>query len=607
MIEYLSPSVNWATAVLETKGDIAYINNTKALPAYPDALFHKFDEHADNTPEVVALADRRCADGWRKLTYAELRDKTRRIAQFIIDAGATAERGVAIMAPNSIDHALVAYACLRIGVPYAPVTPAYALLATDFEKLRYVMDLMNPSVLYVDDSAPFAKAIDQAMPADIKVISVENADQCMSLADAIATEVTSAVADLEARVNPDTVAKLLFTSGSTGMPKAVINTQRMMCSNQVMIRETYSFLKEQSPVLVDWLPWNHTAGGNHDVGLSLFNGGTFYIDDGKPVPGAIKATVDNLKDVSPTVYFNVPKGYELLVAAMEEDEALKQSFFARMEVIQYSGAGLSPHVFSSLIRMSQEVRGKAVPIVTGYGATETAPAATGPIGPMKEPGHIGLPVPGLSFKLVPNGSKLELRLKGPSITPGYWSEPEKTAEAFDEEGYYCIKDAVKLVNPDDINDGLIYDGRVAEDFKLNTGTWVSFVNVRNGFIAAAAPIVREVVLTGHNEGYIGALVFLDVEQARKLAPELANLSEAELSASEQVRAHVQAALEAYKAQSTGSSNRIKRCLIMAQPATLESGEMTDKGSVNQRSVLEKRADLVDRIYQPDLAEGVLSV
>jgi feruloyl-CoA synthase len=607
MIEYLNPKMGWASATLEKKGDISYINNTRPLPAYPDALFHKFDEHADLMPGVVALADRRCESGWREVTYAELRDKTRRIAQFIINAGVTVERGVAIMAPNSIDHALVAYACLRIGVPYAPITPAYALLATDYEKLRYVMQLMNPGLLYVDNSEPFSKAIAEAMPSDIKVMALENAVSGMNLADAIATEVTQTVMDMEARVNADTVAKLLFTSGSTGMPKAVINTQRMMCANQVMIRETYEFLKNTPPVLVDWLPWNHTAGGNHDIGLTLFNGGTFHIDDGKPVPAAIKATVDNLKDVSPTVYFNVPKGYELLVAAMEDDEALKQSFFARLEVIQYSGAGLSPHVFDSLIRMSQEVRGKAVPIVTGYGATETAPAATCPIGPMKEPGRIGLPVSGLTFKLVPNGSKLELRLKGPNITPGYWSEPQKTAEAFDEEGFYCIKDAVKLVDDNDVNKGLIYDGRVAEDFKLDTGTWVSFVNVRNGLLAAASPILREVVLTGHNRGYIGALVFLDVEQARKLSPELAQASEAELAYSDPVRNHMQAALVSYKAASTGSSNRVRKCLIMTEPASLESGEMTDKGSVNQRSVLEKRADLVEALYEGNSSPAVLSV
>ena len=608
MAELRHVTMGWPTArVHKNDQGVLYITNNAPIPDYPRALFDKLDEWAEKTPDAPAIADRRAKTGWRVLSYQQLREQSRAIGQFLLNNGLNADHGLAILAPNSIDHALMALGAMRAGIPYAPITPAYALLSTDYAKLTYVLNLMSPAMIYVDDTEPFQKALQASAAADCKISAKQHAEAGLSLDDALGTVPSGAIKTAEAAVNPDTIAKLLFTSGSTGMPKAVINTQRMLCSNQVMIREALAFLKEEPPVVVDWLPWNHTAGGNHNFGLTLYNGGTLYIDEGKPTPDLIEATVRNLSDIAPTLYFNVPKGFELLVAAMEYNEPLRKNFFSQLKLIQYSGAGLSDHVFNRLAEMAVESVGEEIMIITGYGATETAPFATCPTGPMKKPGMIGLPGVGLEFKLVPHDVKTELRLRGPSITPGYWGEPEKTAEAFDDEGFYCIKDAVKLADPDDISKGLMYNGRLAEDFKLSTGTWVNFANLRNGFIAEAAPVVREVVLTGHDLDYISALLFLDVEQARKLDPSLSDASEAELAASVPVRNHIQQALNRFKEKSTGSSNRILRVMVMKEAASLQTGEMTDKGSVNQGSVLSRRADLVEDLYEEPPGPEVIVV
>lgn len=598
-------NMNWATATMhQDENGVIYVNNKQPLPDFPRALFDKLDEWADKTPDSPAIADRRADSGWRVLNYRQLKEQSQAIGQFLLDQGLSPDHGLAIIAPNSIDHALMALGAMRAGIPYAPITPAYALLSTDYVKLSYVLELMSPSMIYVDDTEPFTKAL-KAVEVDCPVVSVQNAAQGFSMADALATPPGESIKAAEAAVTPDTIAKLLFTSGSTGMPKAVINTQRMLCSNQVMIRESMAFIKQEPPILVDWLPWNHTAGGNHNFGLTLYNGGTLYIDEGKPTPALMHQSVKNLCDIAPTLYFNVPKGFELLVAEMEDNQELKQKFFSRLKLIQYSGAGLSPHIFKRLEQMSVETVGEETLIITGYGATETAPFATAPIGPIKKPGLVGLPAVGVEFKLVPHDVKTELRVRGPSITPGYWGEPDKTAEAFDDEGFYCIKDAIKLADPDDISKGLMYNGRLAEDFKLSTGTWVNFANLRVGFISQAAPLVRELVLTGHDLDFIGALLFLDVEQARKLDPSLSNASTQELASSDIIRERIQDAVNRYKEKSTGSSTCIRRVMIMGEEASLETGEMTDKGSVNQRSVLARRADLVKALYEKNPGADVI--
>lgn len=606
MTQFRPVNMNWAKASLrEGDNNTVYLTNSEPLPEYHRALFDQFDVWAEKTPDVTAIAERNSDNGWRRVTYKELKDQSRAIGQYLINKGVSAQNGLAIISPNSIDHALMALGAMRAGIPYAPITPAYALLSTDFKKLSYVLNLMKPSMIYVDDTEPFKQAIQASAPQDCFVTAANHADSGFSLKEALATTPSSEIEQAERNVNADTIAKLLFTSGSTGMPKAVINTQKMLCSNQVMIRESLAFLKDEPPVLVDWLPWNHTAGGNHNFGLCLYNGGTFYIDNGKPTPSFIAKSIHNLNEVSPTVYFNVPKGFELLVAEMEKDEHLKNNFFANLKLIQYSGAGLSAHIFKRLSELAIESVGHEITVITGYGATETAPFATSPIGPMKQTGTIGLPAKGVEFKLVNQGVKTELRLRGPSITPGYWGETEKTKEAFDDEGFYCIKDAVKFVDSDEASKGLRYDGRLAEDFKLSTGTWVNFANLRNGLIAAAAPIIREVVLTGHDADFIGALLFLDVEQARNVDTSLSGLNEAELAKNPLIQNYVQQAMNRFLAQSTGSSTRIKKAIIMEEAASLQTGEMTDKGSVNQGAVLKRRKALVDSVYSDSESSEII--
>lgn len=598
--------IGWPEAdVLEDAAGVQYIKNKLPLAPYPRALFEQFDQWAESHPHKVALADRRTESGWRTRSYAEIRQLSLAIGEFLLANGCTKERGLAILAPNSIDHALLALGAMRAGIPFGPITPAYALMTSNYEKLSYVMSLMDPAMVYVDDLAPFASALDASTPKDCKRLSASGDDGALSLSDALSTQPGVAVEAAAAAVDEDTVVKLLFTSGSTGMPKAVINTQRMMCSNQEMIRAGYAYIQHEPPTLVDWLPWNHTAGGNHNFGLSLYNGGSLYIDEGKPTPQLMEHTVRNLTEVAPTIYFNVPKGYEMLVDAMEDNDRLRKNFFHHLKLIQYAGAGLSDHVLKRLREMAVETVGEEITIVTGYGATETAPFGTIPVSPMKIAGAIGLPAPGLEFKLVPNGGKTELRLRGPSITPGYWAEPEKTAAAFDEEGFYCIQDAVKWLDPEDMSQGLMFDGRLAEDFKLSSGTWVNFGKLRSGLIAACAPIVREVVLTGHDKDFLGALLFLDVEQARRLDASLSELSEASLSEHALILDHVQTAINQLAKQATGSSNRIKRVLIQSEAASLQTGEMTDKGSINQGAVLRRRAHKVEDIYRSAPAERVL--
>ena len=598
--------IGWPRAVLrDGQNGVCYVSNPEPLLPYPRALFDQFDVWAERKPEQVALAERDGTNHWRSISYEQLKAHALAIGEFLLQNGCTPERGLAILAPNSITHALLALGAMRAGIPYASTSPAYALVGRDYGKLKYVLQLMNPAVIYVDNRSDFAEALNAAAPADCTPLSANPEVDELSLVDALGTQPGNAIRSASEAVNPDTVVKLLFTSGSTGMPKAVINTQRMLCSNQEMIRSFYAFFADEPPVLVDWLPWNHTFGGNHNLGLTLYNGGTMYIDAGKPVSDLMSATIRNLGEISPNLYFNVPKGYEYLVAAMENNDALRRNFFHRLKIIQYAGAGLSPHVLRRLDEMACETVGMGITVATGYGATETAPFATTPVRPIRVAGEIGLPAPGLELKLVPSGNKTELRLRGPSITPGYWGEPEKTADAFDDEGFYCIRDAVRWVNPDNIDEGLAFDGRLAEDFKLSSGTWVNFAKLRAGVISAAAPLVREVVLTGHDRDFLGVLLFLDVEQARRFDTALGDFDEVALSGHPLVRQHVQNALENLARASSGSSTRIRRALIMSEPPTLETGEMTDKGSINQRAVLERRADQVACLYNGSANPGII--
>jgi feruloyl-CoA synthase len=550
-------------------------------------------------PDRIFMAERAGGRGWRELSYAELLAASRHIASALLMRGLSTERPVVILSGNAIDHALIAFGALYAGIPFCPVSPAYSLVSRDYGKLAYLMKLLTPGLVFADDAEKFAGALAANVPEDTEIAAAfgKVADRNVTtLADLMATPLHPDLDAIHDAIGPDSIAKFLLTSGSTGNPKAVINTQRMICANQVMIRETMAFLKDEPPVIVDWLPWNHTFGGNHNIGLTLYNGGSMYLDQGKPMPGGIEETVRNLREISPTVYFNVPKGYESLLPYLRDDAALRAKFFSRLHAMFFSGAALAPHIWSGLDELSVSETGARVPMLTGLGATETAPFFMAVNPRTSRSGHVGLPVPGNDAKLVPNNGKLEVRAKGPNVTPGYWRQPDLTKAAFDEEGFYKFGDALKPADPGDLDAGFDFDGRIAEDFKLASGTWVSVGPLRARFIAACAPLVRDVVIAGLNRDEISALVLLDLDGCRLINAELPLDDIAATAADPLVREAFRERFEKFLGASTGSSTRIARAILLDTPLSIDRGEVTDKGSINQRAVLEHRSQLVDALY-----------
>lgn len=593
-------------AEVEWRDGVAYVRSRRPLDPYPRSLIDTLDEWAAMAPKRVLFADRGPDGAWRNLTYAAARDGSRAVAQYLIDLGLSADRPMVILSGNGIEHALLALGAQRAGIPYAPVSPPYSLVAKDFDKLRHIFSLLRPGLVFSAEGGPFARAIEAAAaPGTVLVNARDPLPDAVPFDTLLATRPGPAVDAAHAAIGGDTVAKFLFTSGSTGLPKAVINTHRMIACNQVMIANALAFLRDEPPVMVDWLPWHHTAGGNHNFGIVIYNGGTLYIDDGAPTPTGIGRTVRNLEDVAPTLYFNVPKGYEMLAAHLETNDRLRRNLFSRVKLLQYAGAGLAQHVWDALERLAVREIGRKVMIITGYGSTETAPFAFTTTWPVNRAGEVGLPAPGIEMKLVPDGQKMELRLKGPNVTPGYWRQPDKTAECFDEEGYYRIGDALKFVDSTDIGKGFLFDGRVSEDFKLSTGTWVNFSAVRGALVRAFAPYVRDAVLAGLDRNHIGALLLLDVDAARRIAPDLAEANEAALACDPRLRAIFQKRLDDLAAQSTGSSNLVARAVVLETPPSMDANEITDKGSINQRAMLAARASLVDDLYADPAPAHVL--
>jgi feruloyl-CoA synthase len=583
---------------------IIHVTNREVLPDYPPRLTDLLLHWARAAPDRTFLAERDGTGGWRRMSYAETLTAVRRLGRALLDRGLSAERPLLVISGNGIDHALLGLAALYVGIPYCPVSPAYSLVSQDFGKLRYVLDLLTPGLVFARDGKVFGKAIAAALPADLELVVTDNPPDrpCTLFADLLAQPDTPAVAAANAQVGPDTIAKFLLTSGSTGMPKAVINTQRMLCSNQIMIREVLAFLQDAPPVTLDWLPWSHTFGGNHNVGLILYNGGTLYIDEGLPTPGGIAATVRNLREIAPNIYFNVPKGFEFLVPHLRADSDLRRNYFSRLECNFYAGASLSAHVWDALDELALAETGARVPMLTGLGSTETAPFALAATIEICRAGNIGVPAKGVALKLVPNNGKLEARVKGPNITPGYWRQPDLTAKNFDEEGFYHLGDAVRFADPDDIQKGFIFDGRLSEDFKLGSGTWVSVGPLRAAIIAACAPFVRDAVIAGLDRDYPAILIFPDVDACRAFCADLKpDASLPELMAYPGLRQAIRDRLADLAARSTGSSTRVTRAILLDVPASIDLGETTDKGSINQRAVLQHRADLVAALYaeQPD--------
>ncbi len=597
---------------LERRADgTLLLRSPQPLGAYPAKLTERLEFWAAETPTQPFFAQRDKNGDWRTITYEQALEFARRIGQSLLTRNLSAERPIVILSGNDIEHALLALAALYVGIPHAPISPAYSLMSGDFGKLRSIMKLITPGMVFACDGQMFAKAIGAVVPDDVEIVVTHNAPEgrrATPFADLYKPDPTSQVDAAHDAVGPDTIAKFLFTSGSTGVPKCVINTQRMWCANQVMLRQALAYFAEEPPVVVDWAPWHHTAGGNHDVGLVLYNGGTFYIDEGKPLPGAIETTVKNLRDIAPTWYFNVPKGYEALLPYLRNDAELRRNFFSRLKVCWFAGAGIAQHVFEEIQDLAVEACGERILFLTGFGSTETAPFALARTWLTDNASNMGLPGAGMDLKLVPNEGKLEARVRGPNITPGYWRQPEFTEKAFDEEGFYLLGDAFKFADENDVRQGLLFDGRIAEDFKLSTGTWVNVGPLRAGFVDHFAPYVRDVVLAGADRNEIGALVFPDLVACRKLTPDLPADTSAETVLSDpRVRAHFTTRLKELTKASPGSSTRIARALLMAEPPSLDKGEMTDKGSINQRSVLSHRAALVDELYAPARSPRVLSI
>ncbi|WP_050425481.1 feruloyl-CoA synthase [Bradyrhizobium tropiciagri] len=578
-----------------------YLRPKLKLADFPVRLTDRLHHWAEAEPNRVFMAERAAGGGWRQISYAQLRESTRRIASALIARGLSAERPIVILSGNSIDHALIALGALYAGIPFCPVSPAYSLVSRDYGKLSFVIKLLTPGLVFVDDADKFADALRANVGPDVEIAASRGAvpgRELTRLADLMATPEDGGLDATHAAIGPDTIAKFLLTSGSTGNPKAVINTQRMICANQVMLRETLAFLKDEPPVIVDWLPWNHTFGGNHNVGLTLFNGGSMYLDEGKPMPGGIEETVRNLREISPTVYFNVPKGYESLLPYLRDDAALRAKFFHRLHAMFFSGAALSPFIWNSLDALAVQEKGYRVPMLTGLGATETSPFFMSVRPDTSRSGHVGLPVSGNDAKLVPNNGKLEVRAKGPNVTPGYWRQPELTAKAFDEEGFYKFGDALKPANPGDLDAGFDFDGRIAEDFKLASGTWVSVGPLRARFVGTCAPLVRDVVIAGLNRDELAAIVILDLDGCRLINPALAAGDIAAAANDPVVRAAFRERFARVLASATGSSNRIARAILLDTPLSIDRGEVTDKGSINQRAVLEHRTDIIEVLYAP---------
>ena len=568
---------------------------------------------AAEAPDRVWLAQRHGPDrSWSKLTYAEAKRQVDAATQALLDRGFGPDRPVMILSSNSIEFALLSMAAMQARAPLAPVSPAYSVMSQDHAKLKYVFDLVRPGLVFVQNGEVYARALAALDLSGVLLVHVDKPPpqmQSLPWSELVATRPTDAVAQSIARIEPKTMAKFLFTSGSTGMPKAVINTQEMMCANLAMGQMARTRKADDPPpVMLDWLPWNHTMGGNATFQGNLADGGTTWIDDGKPLPGLFDETLRNLRDISPTYFANVPAGYAMLATALEKDDALAKSFFKNLNPLAYGGATLPDDLYTRMETLAVKYTGYRLPFVTGWGSTETAPTATTVHWASERVGLIGLPYPGVQLKMVPTGEagRYELRLKSVIVTPGYYKQPDLTAQMFDEEGFYKIGDAGRFVDPTDPSWGLVFDGRVVEDFKLTSGTFVLVGTLRTTAIAAATPVLQDAVICGQDRDYVGLLGFPNIAACRRLAGDgEANLAPAELLAHPTVVATLRDGLAKMNAAATGSSMRIKRVLLMAEPPQVDGHEITDKGYINQRATLERRRALVDKLYAG--GEGVIEI
>jgi feruloyl-CoA synthase len=576
------------------------LRSPKALEPYEESLGAMFRRWVKEAPGRTFLGERDASGQWRLVTWGEAGRLADSVAQALIDRRMGSERTVMILSGNSIDHALLMLGGFIAGVPVIPVSVAYSLLSQDFAKLKSIFREVRPALVFAENAEMFSRALKALDLAGVEVVASRGKAEGVPVtpfSSFLATVPTEQVAKAFAAVRPGSVAKVLFTSGSTGLPKGVINTHGMLCSNQQMLAQIWPFTRATPPVLVDWLPWNHTFGGNHDFNLVLKRGGTLYVDGGKPAPGLVEQTVRNLAEISPTIYFNVPAGFAMLLPFLERDAKLRDSFFRRLQLVFYAGAALSQDLWQRLEAVSLQAIGRKVPMTSSWGSTETAPLATSAHFPIDKAGVIGIPCPGVTIKMVPGGGKYELRVKGPNVTPGYLHRPDLTRDAFDAEGFYRIGDAGTFADPEHPARGIVFAGRVAEDFKLSTGTWVHVGSLRLAVMAAAAPALQDALVAGHDRESVGILAWPNLQWLREICRDTGGSRPVEdLVREKEVLDHLRNTVTEYNGRQQGSATRIGRVLLMAEPPSIDANEITDKGYINQGAALERRRELVERLY-----------
>lgn len=589
---------------------VIILRSPQRLGAYPNHLGYYLRRWAAETPDAIFLAERTAEGGWRHFSYGQMLKAVEALGQALLERDPSGQRPVMLLSENSIDIAAMAMAGMYVGIPVVPISPAYSLMSQDFGKLKTIAGLIEPGMIYAKEGDRYARAIATIARPGIDIVVSEGEVQgfpTIRYADLCHTAATAAVARAFDNVNPDQAAKILFTSGSTGEPKGVITTHRMLCVNQQSIAQGWPFLEERPPVIVDWLPWSHAFGANHNFNIVLRNGGTMYIDNGKPMPGLIEKTVANLREISPTMYFNAPRGYDMLLPFLEQDSLLADNFFKNLDLIFYASAALPQSLWERLEALAIRSRGERVRMVSAWGSTETTNTVTSVHYTIEKAGVIGLPAPGVELMLVPSADgKMEMRVRGAIVTPGYWKRPDLTQAAFDEEGYYKIGDAGKLDDPKDPSKGVVFDGRVAEDFKLMSGTWVHSSKVRLGAIAACNPVVQDAVVTGRDREEIGLLIFPNLAACRTVTGN-AQLSLEQAAGDPVIKQHLQRGLAAYNRANPTTSTRITRAIVLTEPPSIDCGEITDKGYINQRAVSDLRAVLVEMLYTSAPAAVVIAL